>query len=166
MHLKERNVNTDTDLLLELRLACWKKGLWKGFFFHELSMFCLVQEPHDNVMSFGPYISGQLQCIWNKCGRDCSKIHWHIGFHREKVQEYREIFFILFNKVCIFVFFDGYMFWRSLFKKTKLLNKVSLSASKSSENIGVNVFVFFCFFRINPFLSVTTQNTIWKRVLM
>jgi hypothetical protein len=29
-------------------------------FFHELSRVCLVQGPHNNVMSFEPYISDQL----------------------------------------------------------------------------------------------------------
>jgi hypothetical protein len=49
-------------------------------------------------------------------------------------------FFMLFNKVGIFVFFDGCMFWSSLFRNTKLLNKDSLSASKASKNIACNVF--------------------------
>ena len=61
MHLKEQNVNTNTDLLLELKLTNGNKGLRKSlFYFHEVSQFCLVQGPHDNVMSFEPYISDQL----------------------------------------------------------------------------------------------------------
>ena len=64
-----------------------------------MSLFCLVQEPHDNVISFEPYISDQLGHTQNKCGRDCSKIHRHIGLHREQVQEYREILSYCFTKL-------------------------------------------------------------------
>ena len=44
-------------------------------FFHELFLFCLVQEPHGNALSFEAYINDRLQHTQNKCGRDCSKIH-------------------------------------------------------------------------------------------
>jgi hypothetical protein len=74
---------------------------------------------------------------------------------------------ISFNKVGLFVFFDGCMFWSSLFRNPKPLSRISLLASKLTKNIGYNVLGSFVdsFFSINLFPSGTTQNMICMRVM-
>ena len=76
MCLKERNFYTNTiTYFLSSGSPIERRVCERASFFHEVSLFCLVQEPHDNVLSFEACISGQLQHTRKKCGRDGSKIH-------------------------------------------------------------------------------------------
>ena len=62
MCLKERNFYTDTiTYFLSSGSPFERRVCERVSFFHEVSLFCLVQEPHDNVLSFEACISGQPQ---------------------------------------------------------------------------------------------------------
>ena len=67
-------MNRISDILLEIRGGYCEKILWKGFFCHELFLFCCDQEPQYNMSLSEACITEKLLYTQNNGERDCSKI--------------------------------------------------------------------------------------------